>query len=282
MGSLEGRVVVVTGAGAGIGRAHALLLASEGAAVVVNDLGAANDGVTPAKAVVDEIAAGGGIAVANGDDVASWEGGRALIDQAVGEFGRLDALVNNAGVVRDKAVVTMDEAEWDTVIRVHLKGHFVPTHWAAEYWRSESKAGRTTSGRLVHTTSSSGLIGNPGQGNYSAAKAGIAAFSIVCAKELARYGVRSNCVAPSARTQMTTSTGWLRDLMGEAPEDGSFDMWDPANNSPLVPLQRGDVHQPGRDRRADGPVETRQPGPARPPLDGGRTGGRTCGAGTRR
>jgi len=137
-------------------------------------------------------------------------------------------------VVRDKPIVTMTEDEWDLVVRVHLKGHFVPTHWAASYWRAQSKARVPVSGRLVYTSSNSGLIGNPGQGNYSAAKAGIASFSIVCAKELDRYGVKSNCVAPSARTQMTTSTEWLRDLMGAPPDDDRFDVWDPANNSPLV------------------------------------------------
>jgi NAD(P)-dependent dehydrogenase (short-subunit alcohol dehydrogenase family) len=236
MGMLEGRVAIVTGAGQGIGRAHALLLASEGSKVVVNDIGAApTAGVSaPAQAVVNEIRAAGGDAVVSTEDVASWVGGQRLIDQAVEQFGRLDALVNNAGVVRDKPIVTMTEEDWDVVIRVHLNGHFVPTHWAAEYWRAQSKAGRPVSARLVHTSSNSGLIGNPGQGNYSAAKAGIASFSIVCAKELERYGVKSNCVAPSARTQMTTSTEWLRDLMGEPPADGQFDIWEPANNSPLV------------------------------------------------
>jgi NAD(P)-dependent dehydrogenase (short-subunit alcohol dehydrogenase family) len=236
MGLLDGRVAVVTGAGQGIGRSHALLLASEGAKVVVNDLGGPSDlgGPAPAQLVVDEIVSAGGEAVANTEDITSWEGGRSLIDQAVDHFGGLDAVVNNAGVVRDKPIVTMTEGDWDLVVKVPLKGHFVPTHWAADYWRSRSKSGAPVSGRLIHTSSNSGLIGNPGQGNYSAAKAGIASFSIVCAKELERYGVKSNCVAPSARTKMTTSTDWLRDLMGEPPEDGQFDIWDPANNSPLV------------------------------------------------
>jgi NAD(P)-dependent dehydrogenase (short-subunit alcohol dehydrogenase family) len=235
MGLLEGRVAIVTGGGRGIGRAHALLLASEGAKVVVNDFAASPEGgPTPAQSVVDEIVAAGGEGAANTGDISAWDGGRALIDQAIDQFGRLDALVNNAGVVRDKPVVTMTEEEWDLVVRVHLKGHFVPTHWASRYWRAQSKAGVEVSGRLVHTSSNSGLIGNPGQSNYSAAKAGIASFSIVCAKELARYGVRSNCVAPSGRTQMTTSTEWLREMMGEPPGDDHFDVWDPANNSPLV------------------------------------------------
>ena len=233
---LEGRTVVVTGAGQGIGRSHALLLASEGANVVVNDLSGAvdSDGPPPAHIVVNEILSAGGRAVPNTEDIASWEGGRLLIEQAIDHFGGLDAVVNNAGVVRDKPVVTMTEDDWDLVVKVHLKGHFVPTHWAANYWRSQYKAGVPVSGRLIHTSSNSGLIGNPGQGNSSAAKAGIASFSIVCAKELDRYGVKSNCVAPSARTQMTTSTEWLRDMMGEPPDNDRFDIWDPANNSPLV------------------------------------------------
>ena len=202
MGALDGRVAIITGAGRGLGREHALLFAAEGAKVVVNDLGGAPDGGgsdrSAAEQVVDEIAAMGGHAVANADDVADWEGGQSLITSAIDAFGRLDVLVNNAGILRDRVLVNMSEAEWDSVVNVHMKGHFVPTRWAATYWREQVKAGEEVKASIIHTSSTSGLLGNPGQTNYGAAKAGIGSFSIICAKELARYGVRSNCISPAA------------------------------------------------------------------------------------
>jgi NAD(P)-dependent dehydrogenase (short-subunit alcohol dehydrogenase family) len=228
MGVLDGRVAIISGAGRGLGREHALLFAAEGAKVVVNDL----DGSQ--QQVVDEIAAMGGEAVANGDDVADWEGGQALVASAIDSFGRLDVLVNNAGILRDRVLVNMSEDEWDSVVKVHMKGHFVPTRWAATYWREQVKAGEAVSASIIHTSSTSGLLGNPGQTNYGAAKAGIGSFSIICAQELARYGVRSNCIAPAARTRLTEATPGLGEIV-KAPEDvEAFDVWDPANVSPLV------------------------------------------------
>ncbi len=236
MGALEGRVAIITGAGRGLGREHALLFAAEGAKVVVNDRGGGNDGTgsdaTPAQQVVDEIAAQGGEAVANYDDVADWEGAQQLINTAIDAFGDLDILVNNAGILRDRVLVNMSEAEWDDVVRVHLKGHFAPSRWAAAYWREEAKAGRAKPRNMVHTSSTSGLFSNPGQSNYGAAKSGIATFSQIIAKELTRYEVKSNCIAPAARTRLTLATPGLEDIM-EAKE-GTFDDWDPANVSPLV------------------------------------------------
>ncbi len=236
MGALEGRVAIITGAGRGIGREHALLFASEGAKVVVNDLGAANDGegsdLVPADEVVAEIRAQGGDAVANGDDVADWEGAQRLVNTAITEFGDLDVLVNNAGILRDRVLVNMTEDEWDAVIAVHLKGHFAPTRWAAAYWREQHKAGVVRRRNLVHTSSTSGLFSNPGQSNYGAAKSGIATFSQIVAKELTRYGVVSNCIAPGARTRLTLATPGLDAII--APKQEGFDEWDPANVSPLV------------------------------------------------
>ncbi len=203
----EGRVCIVTGAGRGIGREHALMLAAHGAKVVVNDLGGAADGTGadkgPAQQVVDEIRAAGGEAVANGDDVSSFEAARRMIDQAIATFGRLDVLVNNAGILRDRMLVNMTEAEWDAVIQVHLKGTFAPARWAAAHWREEQKAGRPVDARIINTTSVSGIYGNPGQTNYGAAKMGIAAFTIIAARELRRYGVTVNAVAPGALTRLT-------------------------------------------------------------------------------
>lgn len=236
MASLDGRVAIITGAGRGIGREHALYFANEGARVVVNDRGGANDGSgaseSPAEEVAAEIRDAGGEAIANGDDVASFDGAASLIRTAVDAYGDLDALVNNAGILRDRTIVNMTEAEWDDVIRVHLKGHFAPTHHAAGYWRSEHKKGNAKRRNLVHTSSTSGLFSNPGQGNYGAAKSGIATFSQIAAKELDRYGVVSNCIAPGARTRLTLATPGLEQIM-TAPENG-FDEWDPANVAPLV------------------------------------------------
>jgi NAD(P)-dependent dehydrogenase (short-subunit alcohol dehydrogenase family) len=236
MGALDGRVAIITGAGRGLGREHALLFAAEGAKVVVNDLGGSNDGtgtdMTPAQQTVADIVALGGEAIVNTDNVADWEGAQRLINAAVEAFGDLDILVNNAGILRDRVLVNMTEEEWDAVIAVHLKGHFAPTRWAAAYWREQTKAGITKPRNVVHTSSTSGLMSNPGQSNYGAAKSGIATFSQICAKELARYGVKSNCIAPAARTRLTLATPGLEDIM--AAKDGSFDMWDPANVSPLV------------------------------------------------
>jgi len=236
MTSLDGRVAIITGAGRGIGREHALFFAAEGAHVVVNDLGGANDGEgsdqTPAEEVAAEIRAQGGQAIANADDVADWEGAQRLVNAAIGEFGDVDILVNNAGILRDRVIVNMTEAEWDSVIAVHLKGHFAPTRWAASYWREEHKAGRGKRRNLVHTSSTSGLFSNPGQANYGAAKSGIATFSQIAAKELSRYDVVSNCIAPGARTRLTLATPGLEQIM--TPQDGVFDEWDPANISPLV------------------------------------------------
>jgi len=236
MGALDGRVAIITGAGRGIGREHALLFAAEGAKVVVNDLGGAVDGsgddTGAADEVVAEIAAAGGQAIANGDDVADWDGGKRLIDTAVDAFGDVHVLVNNAGILRDRVLVNMTEDDWDSVIHVHLKGHFVPTRHAAAYWREKTKAGEEVKASIINTSSTSGLLGNPGQSNYGAAKAGIAAFTVIAAQELSRYGVRVNAIAPAARTRMTESTPGLSDIV-RAPGEG-FDIWDPANVPPLV------------------------------------------------
>jgi NAD(P)-dependent dehydrogenase (short-subunit alcohol dehydrogenase family) len=238
MGALDGRVAIITGAGRGIGREHALLFAQEGAKVVINDLGGAMDGSgddrTPAEQVAAEIRSMGGEAIANADNVAEWEGGQRLIDAAVEAFGDLHVLVNNAGILRDRVLVNMTEEEWDAVIQVHLKGHFVPTRWAAAYWREQTKAGREVKASVINTSSTSGLLGNPGQSNYGAAKAGIGAFTIICAQELIRYGVRVNGLAPAARTRLTESTPGLGDMVKAPDEPGQFDVWDPANISPLV------------------------------------------------
>jgi NAD(P)-dependent dehydrogenase (short-subunit alcohol dehydrogenase family) len=207
----EGRIAIVTGAGRGIGREHALSLAYHGAKVVVNDLGGNVDGsggdLSPAEQVVQEIKAMGGEAVANGDSVSSWEGAQRLVNTAIETFGDLHVVVNNAGILRDRVLVNMTEQEWDAVINVHLKGTFAPSRWAAAYWREQSKAGKQVSGRIINTTSVSGIYGNPGQTNYGAAKAGIAAFSNIAALELARYGVTVNAVGPVALTRMTEGLG---------------------------------------------------------------------------
>jgi len=238
MGALDGRVCIITGAGRGIGREHALLFASEGAKVVVNDLGGALDGSpedgTPAEQVAAEIVAMGGEAIANHDNVADWDGAKHMIDQAVETFGDLHVLVNNAGNLRDRVLVNMSEDDWDAVIHVHLKGHFAPLHHAANYWRDQTKAGKDVKASVINTSSTSGLLGNPGQGNYGAAKAGIAALTIIAASELGRYGIRVNALAPNARTRMTESAPGLVDLVKEPDDAAAFDVWDPANISPLV------------------------------------------------
>jgi NAD(P)-dependent dehydrogenase (short-subunit alcohol dehydrogenase family) len=214
----EGRVAIVTGAGRGIGREHALLLAEHGASVVVNDLGGAADGtgsdVGPAQQVVDEITAMGGTAVVNGDDISDFAGAGRMVQQAVDAFGRLDVLINNAGILRDRMLVNMDEAEWDAVIKVHLKGTFAPTRHAAAHWREQVKAGEAVDARVINTTSPSGIYGNVGQTNYGAAKAGIASFTIIAAKELSRYGITVNAIAPAALTRLTEGLG-----MGQASDE---------------------------------------------------------------
>jgi NAD(P)-dependent dehydrogenase (short-subunit alcohol dehydrogenase family) len=233
VGTLDGKVAIVTGAGRGIGREHALALAGAGARVVVNDLGgsAAGEGQdqAPAQQVADEIKAAGGEASANFDNVADFQGAENLIKQAIGDFGRLDILVNNAGIIRDRMLVNLTEDEWDAVIAVHLKGHFAPTRHAAAYWREESKSGHQINGRVINTSSPSGVFGNVGQTNYGAAKAGIAAFTIIAALELGRYGVTVNCLAPNARTRLTEQT-----FGGIPVPEGGFDAMDPANISPVV------------------------------------------------
>ena len=207
----EGKIAIVTGAGRGIGREHALSLASQGAKVVVNDLGGNVDGsggdLSPAEQVVQEIKGMGGEAVANGDSVSDWAGAERLINTAIETFGDLNIVVNNAGILRDRMLFSMSEAEWDAVINVHLKGTFAPSRFACVYWREQSKAGKPVSGRIINTTSVSGIYGNPGQTNYGAAKAGIASFTNIAALEMARYGVTVNAVAPVALTRMTEGLG---------------------------------------------------------------------------
>ena len=298
MGICEGRICVVTGAGRGIGREHALLLAREGAKVVVNDLGGGMDGSGtptegPALEVVEEIRALGGEAVANGDDVSSFEGAARLVRTAVDAFGDLDVLVNNAGILRDRMLVNMSEAEWDAVIQVHLKGTFAPSHHAADHWRAQAKAADAgerdrPSARIINTTSVSGIYGNPGQTNYGAAKAGIAAFSFIASLELARYGVTVNAVAPAALTRMTEGLG-----MGRADEEAREAMsprwiapivcWLASEESSHVTgrvfeasgrvlgvaegWHRGPVVEPVEDPAAVGPLVDRLLARARPPAD---------------
>jgi NAD(P)-dependent dehydrogenase (short-subunit alcohol dehydrogenase family) len=233
MPNLDGKVAVVTGAGRGIGREHALALARAGAKIVVNDLGAslAGEGADagPAHDVVREIQALGGEAVADGENVADFAGAKRLIDGAVSAFGRLDILVNNAGILRDRMLVNMEEQEWDAVIEVHLKGHFAPTRHAAAHWRERAKAGDPVAARVINTSSPSGVFGNVGQLNYGTAKAGIVGFTLIAAQELERYGVTVNAIAPNARTRMTEAA------FGEIPPpENGFDTADPANNSPIV------------------------------------------------
>ena len=242
MGQFDGKVAIVTGAGRGIGREEALLFASEGAAVVVNDLGGARSGegadTGPAQEVADEIIAAGGKAAANTDDCSSWAGAENLINQAVETFGGLDILVNNAGILRDKMSFNMTEAEWDSVIQVHLKGHFAPSHFAGGYWRQKSKdSGESVNAKIVNTASESGLYGNAGQANYAAAKAGIAALTIVLARELERFGVRANAIAPVALTRLT------EDLMGGGADEAAKAKLDPTNVAAAVGWLASDLSE---------------------------------------
>jgi len=234
-GICEGRIVIVTGAGRGIGRGHALEFARQGAKVVVNDLGAELDGTGsstgPAGEVVDAIRAMGGEAVANGSDVADWAGAQALVQCAIDTFGGLDVLVNNAGFLRDRMLFSSSEEEWDAVIRVHLKGHFATARFASAYWREQSKNGAAVDARIINTSSGAGLMGSVGQGAYSAAKAGIAAMTLVQSAEMGRCGVTANAIAPAARTRMTEAV--FADTMAK-PEDDSFDLMAPENVAPLV------------------------------------------------
>jgi NAD(P)-dependent dehydrogenase (short-subunit alcohol dehydrogenase family) len=241
VGALDGRVAIITGAGRGIGREHALLFAAEGASVVVNDLGGGADGsgedASPAEQVAAEITAAGGQAVANHDDVADWEGAQRLVNTAIETYGDLHVLVNNAGILRDRVLVNMTQAEWDDVVRVHLRGHFLPSKWAAVYWREQAKAGQPVKASIINTTSTSGLLSNPGQTNYGAAKSAIATFTEITHKELARYGVRCNAIAPAARTRLTMTVPGAEERYAErarrAAETG-FDKSDPANIAPFV------------------------------------------------
>ena len=232
MPNLEGKVAIVTGAGRGIGREHALALARAGAKVVVNDLGASLAGeghdAGPAESVVREIEALGGEAIVDGENVADFDGAKRLVDGAVERFGRLDILVCNAGILRDRMLVNMTEEEWDAVIDVHLKGHFAPTRHAAAHWRERSKAGEEVRARVINTASPSGVFGNVGQANYGAAKAGIAGLTLIAAQELQRYGVTVNCIAPNARTRMTEQA------FGEIPVPEGFDPLDPVHNAQIV------------------------------------------------
>jgi NAD(P)-dependent dehydrogenase (short-subunit alcohol dehydrogenase family) len=246
MGALDGRIAIITGAGRGIGREHALLFAREGAKVVVNDLGGAPDGTgedaSAAQAVVAEIVEAGGEAQANHDDVSTWDGAERLIQQAVEGYGRLDVLVNNAGILRDAFIASMTEDQWDAVIAVHLKGHFCPLRHAVEHWRARTKAGEEVKAAVINTSSASGtFMPNAGQANYGSAKAAIAALALVAAAELGRYGVRVNAIAPVARTRLTLATpGPIGELMKEPEDPQAFDPFHPRHVSPLVAYLAGE------------------------------------------
>ena len=240
MGALDGRVAIITGAGRGVGREHALLFAKEGAMVVVNDLGAANDGsgsdVGPAQEVANEIIAAGGEAVANTDDVASTEGAQNMINQAIDVFGDLNILVNNAGILRDRMLVNMSDADWDDIMRVTLRGHFAPTRAAAQYWRAKSKERGITPANIVNTSSTSGLFGNVGQSNYGAAKSGLGSFTHIAQMELERYGVIVNAIAPSARTRLTMSVPGAQEREEERLKTADVTAWDPRGPENIAPF----------------------------------------------
>jgi NAD(P)-dependent dehydrogenase (short-subunit alcohol dehydrogenase family) len=272
MGICDGRVVIITGAGRGLGRAHALAFAAEGAKVVVNDLGAtlAGEGVdlSPAAEVVKEIEAAGGEAIVNGDDVSDWDSAGSMVADAIERFGGLDTLVCNAGIVRDRMIVNMSVDEWDAVMRVHLRGVFCPVRHAVGYWREQHKAGEPRAARIVTTSSGAGLFGSVSQANYSAAKAGIATFTIIAAAELGRYGVLANTIAPSARSRMTEDA--FPEMMAK-PDEG-FDRMDPANVSPFVVwLGSGDCDITGRAfEMAGGEVSVVNNWSRNPAVDKGR------------
>ncbi|MGH8705845.1 MAG: SDR family oxidoreductase [Burkholderiales bacterium] len=239
MGLLDGKVALVTGAGRGIGREEALQLAKEGAKIVVNDLGGGFDGsgkdIGPAAEVVAEIKKMGGEAVANGDSVSDFKGAKRMLECALDNFKQLNIVVNNAGILRDRMLFNMSEDDWDAVVNVHLKGTFAVSRHVAEYWRNEHKNGNLLNGRIINTSSDSGLLGNPSQSNYGAAKAAIAAFSIIVDQELKKYGVTVNAIAPVARTRLTVdATPATAALMSAKPGEGEFDVFDPANIAPLV------------------------------------------------
>jgi len=248
---LDGKVVVITGAGRGIGREEALLMAKLGAKVVVNDLGAHFDGTGattgPAQEVVDEIKKNGGEAVVNGDSVSDFKGAKRIIDCAIDTFGKLNVVVNNAGILRDRMIFNMSEEDWDSVVAVHLKGTFNCSRHACYYWREQHKAGDVLNGRIINTASDSGLLGNPSQSNYGAAKAAIAAFSVIIDREMAKYGVTANAIAPVARTRLTVeATPATAALMGQETKEGEFDVFSPRNIAPLVAWlatdDAGEVH----------------------------------------
>lgn len=257
MGICDGRVVIVTGAGRGLGREHALEFARQGAKVVVNDLGVAPDGSdpsdTPAQQVVDEITAMGGEAVASQHDVADWDAAAEMVQLAVDTFGGLDVVVNNAGIVRDRMFVNSEQSEWEAVLRVHVLGHAAPARHAASWWRARSKAGEPVDGRIINTSSGAGLMGSIAQAAYSAAKGAIASLTLVQAAELGRLGVTANALAPAARTRMTEEV--FAESMAP-PTDGSFDAMDPANVSPLVAWlgSAGSAHVTGRVFEVEGGV----------------------------
>lgn len=244
MGALEGKVAVVTGAARGIGRGHALKLAEEGASVVVNDVGGEWDGTgrdeRPAQLVADEITAAGGKASANYNDIASWEGAGQLVRQAIEQFGKLDVLVNNAGILRDRMMFNVTEEDWDAVVGVHLKGHAATIHHACAYWRERAKAGERVTGRIINTSSESGLYGMRGQGNYGAAKGGIAILTRVVAQEMEKYGVTCNAIAPRARTRMITQT-FGEGFMAAPDDPNAFDAFAPENVSPLIAFLASDA-----------------------------------------
>lgn len=238
MGALDGRVAIITGAGRGLGREHALLFAREGARVVVNDLGVAPDGsgsdLGPAQEVVEEIRAFGGEAVANIDDVADWNGAQNVLQTALDTFGELHVLVNNAGILRDRTLPNMSAEEWDAVIHVNLRGTFCMTRFASAYWKDRAKDGGQLRPAVISTTSWTGLVGNFGQVNYAAAKGGIAAFTTVAQLELERFGVRCNAIAPTGRTRLTADTGNAADAKRIPDDPNAFDVWHPGNVAPLA------------------------------------------------